>query len=575
METAQSQPCIAYYRVSTQKQGRSGLGIEAQQSAVRNHLNVTNRKLIAEFVEIESGKNPDRPKLAEALKLCRLTRSKLIVARLDRLARNVAFVSRLMEAGVDFEAVDFPQANRLTIHILAAVAEYEVRLTSERIKAALAAAKARGVKLGSRTPTSGHLPGLVKARQIIKERVAARTADLAPVIAEIRAAGFVSMMAVAHQLTARGIRPARSDRWSPRSVHWLLSRLSLVRSVSEARQEQYDAKQRWIASLAPVISDLRRSGYKTLTSIGRGLNARGVSRFQGGRWDVVAVQKALKCLPEDQRQSIHVTRKEFAARLRPVIEEIQATGKTGVYSIAGALNARGIPGLFGGPWRSLTVHNLLKRLSMVATKRKTLADWLPSFAPIVTEVRAAGNLTAATMVSELNARGVRACHGGRWTMQTLRYTLRGMRKYKIEYELKGDVLLAAQLAAKAKAPKRSKGTLADWLPSLVPIVKELRAAGHVSTAAMVSELNARGVRACHGGRWTMPRLRVALRGMRKYNIEYEPNEDVALATQLDAAKAENSKRSNGRRSAKSTAVRRTRRPPKSKRPSRGAAHARA
>jgi DNA invertase Pin-like site-specific DNA recombinase len=108
METERSQSCVAYYRVSTQKQGRSGLGLEAQQSAVRGHLDKTNRKLVAEHVEIESGKNPDRPKLAEALTLCRLTRSKLIVARLDRLARNVAFVSRLMEAGVDFEAVDFP-----------------------------------------------------------------------------------------------------------------------------------------------------------------------------------------------------------------------------------------------------------------------------------------------------------------------------------------------------------------------------------------------------------------------------------------------------------------------------------
>src|SRR5271163_2052593 len=134
METAESQSCVAYYRVSTQKQGRSGLGLEAQLSAVRDHLDRTNRKLVAEFVEIESGTNPDRPKLAEALKLCRLARSKLIVARLDRLARNVAFVSRLMEAGIDFEAVDFPQANRLTVHILAAVAEYEGRLISERMK---------------------------------------------------------------------------------------------------------------------------------------------------------------------------------------------------------------------------------------------------------------------------------------------------------------------------------------------------------------------------------------------------------------------------------------------------------
>jgi hypothetical protein len=177
----------------------------------------------------------------------------------------------------------------------------------------------------------------------------------------------------------------------------------------------------------------------------------------------------------------------------------------------------------------------------------TLANWLPSLAPIVTEVRAAGHFTAAAMVSELNARGVRACLGGPWTIQTLRRALKEMRKHKIEYEPKMDIALAARLAAaKAKAARRSKRTLADWLPSLAPIVTEIRAAGHLSTAAMVSELNARGVRACLGGRWTMQRLHVALEAMRKYNIEYEPKEDVPLAAQPNAAKAKKLKRQRRR-----------------------------
>jgi DNA invertase Pin-like site-specific DNA recombinase len=484
METAKSQSCVAYYRVSTRKQGRSGLGLEAQQSTVRDHLDRTNRKLVAEFVEIESGTNPDRPKLSEALKLCRLTRSKLIVARLDRLARNVAFVSRLMEAGVDFEAVDFPQANRLTVHILAAVAEYEARLISERLKAALAAAKARGVKLGR--PHPGGCPaGLAKGRRVRSEKMAARTADLAPVIAEIRAAGFLSAMAIARQLSARSIRPVRSDRWSSKSAHALLSRLRWGRSVSQARQAWHDSKQRWIASLAPVLFEVRQSGHKTLVSIARELNARGVPTRQGARWDGPAVGKTLMYLPEDQRQSIYLTRREFASRLRPVIEELQAAGKTGAYSIRSALNARGIPAIGGGLWRHGQVHWLLKRLSMVAKRRMTLAEWLPSLAPIITEVRAAG---------------------------------------------------------------------------------------HLSTAAMVIELNARGVRACNGGRWTIPRLRVALSRMRKYKIDYEPKEDAALATQPGAAKPKNPKRSKGRRSAKSTAFRLARRRSKSKRPSRGGPH---
>jgi DNA invertase Pin-like site-specific DNA recombinase len=457
METSRSQSCVAYYRVSTPKQGRSGLGLEAQRSMVRDHLAKTSRKLIAEFVEIESGQIPDRPRLSEALKLCRLTRSKLIVARLDRLARNVAFVSRLMEAGIDFEAVDFPQANRLTVHILAAVAEYEARLISERLKAALAAAKARGVKLGR--PHPGGCPaGLAKGRRIRSEQTAARTADLAPVIADIREAGFVSAIAIARQLSAQDIRPVRSDRWSSNSVRLLLLRLRWGRSVSQARQAWHAAKQCWIASLAPVLFDVGQSGHKTLTSIACELNARGVATFHGARWDGPAVGKTLMFLPQDQRQSIYLTRKEFASRLRPVVEEIQATGKTGAYSIRSALNARGIPAIGGGLWHHDQVHWLLKRLSMVAKRRMTLAEWLPSLAPIITDVRAAGHLSTAAMVIELNARGVRACHGGRWTMPRLSVALREMRKYKIDYEPKEDAALATQLgAAKPKKPKRSKG----------------------------------------------------------------------------------------------------------------------
>src|SRR3712207_6842151 len=139
---------VAYYRVSTAKQGKSGLGLEAQQEAVRSYLNGGAWQLVDEVVEVESGKRNDRPKLAEALRLCRLHSATLIIAKLDRLARNVAFISNLMESGVEFTAVDFPQANRLTVHILAAVAEHEREMISRRTKDALAAAKARGKKLG-------------------------------------------------------------------------------------------------------------------------------------------------------------------------------------------------------------------------------------------------------------------------------------------------------------------------------------------------------------------------------------------------------------------------------------------
>jgi DNA invertase Pin-like site-specific DNA recombinase len=129
---------------------------------------------------VEGGKRKDRPKLAEALKLCRLHGATLIIAKLDRLARNVAFTSNLMESGVDFQAVDFPQANRLTIHILAAVAEHEAKVISERTKAALAAAKRRGVQFGGYRGTTMTKAMRKAAAEAVAKRVNARVADLTP-----------------------------------------------------------------------------------------------------------------------------------------------------------------------------------------------------------------------------------------------------------------------------------------------------------------------------------------------------------------------------------------------------------
>src|SRR5690349_8803297 len=189
---------VAYYRVSTDRQGRSGLGLDAQRSAVTDYLNGGNWQLVAEFTEVESGRKNDRPELAKALAMCRRTGAALIIAKLDRLARNVAFVSNLMEAGVEFTAVDFPTANRLTIHILAAVAEHEREMISARTKAALAAAKARGTKLGNPAGLSAEARTKGTAVAVARRKVqaAARAADLAPVIAEIKASGRTSLRAI-------------------------------------------------------------------------------------------------------------------------------------------------------------------------------------------------------------------------------------------------------------------------------------------------------------------------------------------------------------------------------------------
>jgi DNA invertase Pin-like site-specific DNA recombinase len=217
---------VAYYRVSTEKQGRSGLGLEAQQEAVRSYLNGGSWQLMAEVVEVESGRKNDRPRLAEALRLCRLHGAVLIIAKLDRLARNVAFISNLMESGVEFTAVDFPQANRLTVHILATVAEHEREMISRRTKDALAAAKARGARLGGNRGKV-HLvarKGALASAVVRTARAKRWAADIGPIVEDIRASGAVSLRQIAAALNERHIRTARGGEWSAVQVQRVLNR---------------------------------------------------------------------------------------------------------------------------------------------------------------------------------------------------------------------------------------------------------------------------------------------------------------------------------------------------------------
>jgi DNA invertase Pin-like site-specific DNA recombinase len=209
---------VAYYRVSTQRQGASGLGLEAQREAVRAFLN-GNAEIIAEHTEVESGKRNDRPELAKAIRTCQLTGATLAVAKLDRLARNVHFISSLMESKVEFVAVDFPQANKLTVHILAAVAEHEREAISQRTKAALAAAKARGVKLGNPKLKPGTNTGPATMAKMAK--AAEFAAKVLPVIREIGG----SYRHIAAQLNERGIATAQGKRWHAITVARILKRM--------------------------------------------------------------------------------------------------------------------------------------------------------------------------------------------------------------------------------------------------------------------------------------------------------------------------------------------------------------
>ncbi len=218
---------VSYIRVSTKAQGNSGLGLEGQRSAVEAFAKERHATILAEYREVETGKRRDRPELAKALAHCRRSKATLVVAKLDRLARNVAFTSALMESGVDFVCCDNPHANRLTIHILAAVAEAEAVAISERTRAALAAAKARGVKLGSARP--GHWAGREDRRlagtklaasaaaQAHRRRAREAYADLLPIIGTMRKKGQ-TLQQIADWLNTMGHTTRRDKQWSPTQV---------------------------------------------------------------------------------------------------------------------------------------------------------------------------------------------------------------------------------------------------------------------------------------------------------------------------------------------------------------------
>jgi DNA invertase Pin-like site-specific DNA recombinase len=238
---------VCYYRVSTGRQGRSGLGLEAQKEAVKAYLNGGDWQIVDEYVEVESAKGgKDRPELDKALSAARLHRASLVVSKVDRCTRSVAFLSRLLEAGVDVRFSDLPQiegaTGRFMLQQMVAVAELEAGMISARTKAALAAAKKRGKKLGGLRrkivgkdakgkPIYGDVAkGSARARaagmRVRQERAAQRAADVAPIIAKLQAAGATSLYAIAAGLNARNIPTARGQgEWSAVQVARVLERL--------------------------------------------------------------------------------------------------------------------------------------------------------------------------------------------------------------------------------------------------------------------------------------------------------------------------------------------------------------
>ena len=211
---------VAYYRVSTQRQGQSGLGLEAQRSAVQAFL--TGKEIIAEFTEIESGRKNNRPQLAAALALAKKQKATLVIAKLDRLARNVHFISGLLESNVQFVAADMPEADRTFLQMAAVFAEWEARKISERTKLALAEAKLRGTKLGSPSPHIGSKAGL----KAINDRCNVYLENISPILQDIVGDVGFNLRAIAARLQRRGIKTAKGlDVWHPAQVSKLLRRV--------------------------------------------------------------------------------------------------------------------------------------------------------------------------------------------------------------------------------------------------------------------------------------------------------------------------------------------------------------
>lgn len=220
---------VAYYRVSTAAQGRSGLGLEAQKEAVESLCTSRGWEITAPpFTEVESGKRADRPELLKALHRAKVTGATLVVAKLDRLSRNVAFLAALQDSGAKFIAADMPEANELTVHIMAAMAQHERKAISRRTTEALQAAKARGQRLGNpngadalRRAAKGNAASL----EAIKAGAASRAQEMRPVIEDMQAQGITSLERLAKALNEGGFVTARGGKWYASSVKNLLGRL--------------------------------------------------------------------------------------------------------------------------------------------------------------------------------------------------------------------------------------------------------------------------------------------------------------------------------------------------------------
>jgi DNA invertase Pin-like site-specific DNA recombinase len=288
---------VAYYRVSTVQQGQFGFSIEAQRAAVQDYVAANPGFVVAEFSEVMSGRKDSRPELAKALSMCRIARAVLVIARLDRLSRNVEMISRLMESRLEFVAVDFPHANRFTIHILAAVAEYESHLSSERMKEIIAARK-HGAKIGH---FAGGLPrsfppGCQEASALMRQaRSEARARDLAPLVWKAIAEGK-SMSVIAHEFNESGVAPPQRRPWTKNSIWRIARRTAAVFGQTPPAGKRIGTAQnkvqKRVGDIGPLLLTWRLEG-KTYREIAAEFGRCGVESPWGRCWGPASIRRYL------------------------------------------------------------------------------------------------------------------------------------------------------------------------------------------------------------------------------------------------------------------------------------------
>ena len=289
---------VAYYRVSTIQQGQFGFSIEAQRAAVQDYVATNPGFVVAEFSEVMSGRKDSRPELAKALSMCRIARAVLVIARLDRLSRNVEMIARLMESRLEFVAVDFPHANRFTIHILAAVAEYESRLSSERMKQIIAARRERGAKIGHfadgllrRFP-----PGCQAASALVRQaRSKARARDLAPLVWSAIAEGK-SLSVIADEFNETGVAPPQHAPWTKNSMWRITRQTAAVFGQSPPAGQRIGTAQnkvrKRVGEISPLLLTWRLEG-KTYREIAAEFAQRGVESPWDRGWGPASIRRYL------------------------------------------------------------------------------------------------------------------------------------------------------------------------------------------------------------------------------------------------------------------------------------------